>query len=94
MKGSRLWVFAYDIADNRRRRLIDRHLRNFGSRVQESVFEAWLDASTLQRVVQELRRLAHEGDRIACYPQCLWCEADGLILGLGRRPDDDHYWIL
>ncbi|HRI93047.1 MAG TPA: CRISPR-associated endonuclease Cas2, partial [Accumulibacter sp.] len=38
----RLWVIAYDIADDRRRRELARLLGRQAERVQESVFEGWL----------------------------------------------------
>ncbi|MBK8233100.1 MAG: CRISPR-associated endonuclease Cas2 [Candidatus Eisenbacteria bacterium] len=38
-----LYLAAYDIAADRRRRSVARTLRGYGQRIQESVFEVWLD---------------------------------------------------
>jgi len=42
-----LYLVAYDIADNGRRRRVAKTLARFGKRVQESVFEVALDPEDL-----------------------------------------------
>lgn len=65
-----LWVFSYDIADNRRRRQIARALADAGAnRVQESVFEAWLDSRSLALLRQQLETLMDtSADSLCAWP--------------------------
>ena len=65
----RLWMICYDISDTPRRRRIVAALSDAGAqRVQESVFEGWLDEQQrrlLERAVALLIRPQH--DSVVCY---------------------------
>ncbi len=66
--GYGLHIVCYDIANDRRRRLVVRELEAFGVRVQESVFECWLDDRQRRRLEQALARvIRQEDDSIVCY---------------------------
>lgn len=66
---SRLWIIAYDIADDRRRRILAAALSNHAERVQESVFEAWLSPVGLQQLVHEIRLIIDlASDTVRIYP--------------------------
>ena len=63
-----LHVVCYDIANDRRRRRLVRELEAFGVRVQESVFECWIDAEQRRRMERTLAALIRpEDDSLACY---------------------------
>ena len=66
---SRLWVIAYDIADDQRRRALVRCLATRAERVQESIFEGWLSPTEIRRLAGEIAGLidARE-DRVRLYP--------------------------
>jgi len=88
------WIIAYDIADNRRRGRIDRVLKNYAVRVQESVFEGWISHARLHQLKRELSAEMNMAcDHIRLYALCHWCE--GLIKsqGKGRRAEDSDYYI-
>jgi CRISPR-associated protein Cas2 len=85
----RLWVIAYDIADDRARRQVERILQGWGDRVQYSVFEAFMTLPQARRLQASLAPLIDAGtDSLRLYPLCTWCQGDQLILGQGRRSDD------
>lgn len=67
-KGYALRVVCYDIADDRRRRRVVGLLEGYGVRVQESVFECWIDEPRCRRLQSELARLiAGDEDKVAIY---------------------------
>ena len=53
MTTEELCVIAFDVASDRRRYRLTRILEGYGHRVQESVFEAWLDEAQHQRLLDE-----------------------------------------
>ena len=66
---SRLWIIAYDIADDRRRRTLANLLGTHAERVQESVFEGWLSPAELQRMEHEIADLIDPAsDTVRLYP--------------------------
>lgn len=63
-----LHVICYDIANNRRRSRVVRELEAYGVRVQESVFECWLDDAQRRRLEQEIARvICAQEDSFVCY---------------------------
>jgi CRISPR-associated protein Cas2 len=84
-----LYVICYDIADDRRRRKVDRCLRDFGIRVQESVFEARLDTRRLSKLNNRLeRRIDPALDSIRIYRLCGACAEVIELMGIGPMPED------
>jgi len=51
-----LYVVAYDIADDKRRKKLSDLLEGYGYRVQYSVYEIELSASKLERLLFEIER--------------------------------------
>jgi len=47
---AKIYIIAYDIADNKRRLRVAKTLESWGYRIQESVFQLRLDSATLARV--------------------------------------------
>ena len=63
-----LHVVCYDVANDKRRRRLVRELEAFGIRVQESVFECWLDDAQRRRLERLLASAIRPGhDRLALY---------------------------
>ena len=87
-----LRVIAYDIPDDRRRNRVAKLLEGHGERVQDSVFECWLDADQLRRLQRRLRkRINPTQDKLRFYSLCGKDQAD--IVRLGRSPittDNEH----
>lgn len=88
------WIIAYDITDNRRRARIDRVLKNYAVRVQESVFEGWIGHADLPRLRRELAdEMDARCDHIRLYTLCHWCEGAIQSQGKGRRTEDAGYYL-
>ena len=56
------YLVAYDIPDDPRRNRLARVLKDFGARVQYSVFECLLDEQLLERMVTRIRDLLEESE--------------------------------
>ncbi|MCP5538589.1 MAG: CRISPR-associated endonuclease Cas2 [Akkermansiaceae bacterium] len=52
-----LRVIVYDIADDKRLRLVAKACEDFGVRVQKSVFECWLDDDRFEQLWERLLRI-------------------------------------
>lgn len=63
-----LYVAAYDISDNHRRRRVSRLLCAFGLRVQRSVFEVWLDAEEVLELRRRVGGLLDKSDEFDIFP--------------------------
>ena len=62
------FVIAYDISDNRRRERVARVLLRYGSRIQQSVFLAWLESEELRTIRRELGSELRLGDLLEIFP--------------------------
>ena len=63
-----LYVICYDIASNRRRSRVVRELEAFGVRVQESVFECWIDEAQRRQLEQTIAKVIRtQQDSLVCY---------------------------
>lgn len=65
---AQLWVIAYDITDDRRRRRVAILLEGRAARVQDSLFEERMTARAAARLFAELKVLCGEGDSLRLYP--------------------------
>jgi CRISPR-associated protein Cas2 len=91
---SRLWMIAYDISDDRVRCRVRNILRNYGARVQYSVFECVLDASERRQLHGLLREQLASGDSLRWYPLCSWCREKTIIQGRGGPAEFPDYHLL
>jgi CRISPR-associated protein Cas2 len=82
------FVVAYDIVKDRRRNKVMNTLKNFGLRVQYSVFECDLTMGKLDELREQLRTLIDpRRDRVHIYPLCDACFFRSEGLGLeGKNP--------
>jgi CRISPR-associated protein Cas2 len=90
-----LYVIAYDIVDDARRVKVAEVLKDFGRRVQYSVFEALLDAELLARLRARVNReIDEEEDSIRIYRLCGECERIVEIIGQGVRTMEEKVYIV
>ena len=68
------FVIAYDITQDARRNRVMSLLKDYGLRVQYSVFECELDAGQAARLKESLKGLIdRRKDRVHVYPMCQAC---------------------
>ena len=90
-----LYAVCYDIQDDRRRLKIAATLKDFGTRVQRSVFEVRLNDRDLKRLKRRLEAHLHpEEDSLRLYPLCGACETKIHILGWGEVTEDPEVFIV
>jgi CRISPR-associated protein Cas2 len=90
-----LYVIAYDIPDDSRRAHIADTLKDFGRRVQYSVFEAQLDGALLAALRQRVERIVDlEDDSVRIYALCGECEDKVTIIGRGRRTTEEKLYVV
>lgn len=90
-----LYVISYDIPDDRRRARVHSALTSFGTWVQYSVFECFLNRK--QRVQLEARLLKEihlREDTIRIYGLCAGCLPKIEVLGQGELPKEDTVYLL
>ena len=74
-------VVSYDISDTKRRNRLHRALKNFGVRVQYSVFECVLAAKDVKRLEAAVRREIMDDDHVRYYHLCESCARQVVALG-------------
>lgn len=62
------YIATYDISDNRIRERVARLLTRYGSRVQWSVFEIWLDSEDLPEFRRNIGSLLSRTDEFDLFP--------------------------
>lgn len=61
------YLICYDITDDRRRNRVVHLLKDYGRRVQKSVFEAKIDPVLLERMLSEVEPFIGEEDSLRIY---------------------------
>lgn len=78
-------VVSYDIVDDRRRAKVLKTMKDFGTRVQYSVFECELNAVELARLKAQLAPIIQAGeDSVRFYALCRSCMQRIHVMGKGQ----------
>ncbi len=95
MVAAMFYAISYDISDDHRRLAIAKVLKDFGERVQLSVFEARLEGDQLERLKKRIvKAMNQEEDRVRIYPLCGACENRIEILGQGKVTQDPDVIVI
>lgn len=88
-------MVSYDIVDDRRRSKVLKFLKNFGKRVQLSVFECDLDDEMYQSMKAGVEELIDpKQDRTRYYRLCQACVKRVVISGWGEVRTDEGFEII
>ena len=89
------YLVSYDIPDDRRRSRLAKTLKDFGDRVQYSVFECNLDGGLLETMIFRIEKIVDQKeDSIRIYAICSACEKVIRIIGTGKITKDEDVYIL
>ena len=89
------YLIAYDIADAKRLRVTAKICKDYGFRVEYSVFECDLNMERLDKLLSELKAVINiKEDTILCYPICSACEKRIRRLGNIRDTPKKELYIL
>jgi len=90
-----LHLISYDVIEDARRRRVFETLKDYGRRVQYSVFECDLDEAGLTELVQRLEEaIDPERDSCRIYRQCGACEGQVRILGQADRREERGFVVI
>ena len=90
-----LILVSYDISDDRRRLRLAHALKDFGARVQYSVFECHLELDGLEKLRQRLNKLVDPAkDSVRLYRFCQDCATKQEIYGQGTSSEEPEVYIL
>lgn len=90
-----LIVVSYDISDDRRRLRLADALKDFGERVQLSVFECHLDDRQLDRLRHRVVSIIEAAqDSVRIYRLCASCHESLETLGQAEKTGDPKVYIV
>ncbi|MFQ5722551.1 MAG: CRISPR-associated endonuclease Cas2, partial [Candidatus Aminicenantales bacterium] len=85
MKEAYFWIVSYDIKDNRRRNHVSRELKNYGTRVQYSVFECLMPDEKARELTEKLESIIEDKeDSVRFYKICESCHRKISVYGRGK----------
>ena len=88
------YTIAYDITDDKRRNKVAKILKDFGKRVQYSVFECNVDRQAFLRLQNRLEKAMNMSeDTITFYYLCAACEKQIERIGLNKGLDKQSYIV-
>jgi len=89
------YIISYDIVDDKARNRVAKILKDYGNRVQFSVFEALVSPEQLQRLKERVsREIDQQLDSVRIYRLCHECERTIDILGTGEVSHDEEIYIV
>ena len=89
------YVVSYDIPDDRRRNEVHDTLKDYGTRVQYSVFECNLEPAQLLELREQLATLVvPKEDNLRYYRLCRDCLEQTVVVGERPLTTDPDYWIV
>ena len=91
---SQLWVIAYDIENDKNRYNVHEILNDYGERVQFSVFECWLDETSLRVLRSQLQQSVESNDSLRWYPLCRNCRRVIYSQGKTALGEKEQYYLL
>lgn len=95
MGEKKFYIISYDIVEDRRRTKAAETLKDYGKRVQKSVFEARLDHRTLEKLRLRLEKLIDaKTDNILVYVLCEACVPQKRSLGLTILGEEEDFRML
>lgn len=89
-----LYLVAYDIADKKRLSRVARLMKNYGARVQRSVFECHMNQTQFDSLIMQIPTVIKKReDKVTIYHLCEGCCKRFEKYGRGRLVDDLETWI-
>ncbi|MGB9673408.1 MAG: CRISPR-associated endonuclease Cas2 [Anaerolineales bacterium] len=79
------YLLTYDIADPKRLVKVAKVMESIGERVQDSVFEAYLNEAELERLLKKVNKIMElEEDSLRIYLLCAACRGKIRCIGIGK----------
>jgi len=95
MTQQRNYVICYDIVEDRKRNRASETLKDYGIRVQKSVFECRLDAVAFSTLIKLLRKIIDKDtDSIMVFLQCETCRREKTSIGIKTFIHDEAFRVI
>lgn len=92
---SMLVMISYDVVDDKKRLKLMKFLKDYGDRVQKSVFECNLSANTYERVKDGVEVIINKRkDRVRYYRICKGCVDRVEVSGWGEVTEEEDFILL
>lgn len=89
------YIIAYDIADPFRLRKVASICKDYGTRVEYSVFECELSSERLDTCLKKLEEsIVRNRDAVIIYPVCGECDKKIRRMGTAKKPENKSLYIL
>jgi CRISPR-associated protein Cas2 len=89
------YLVTYDIQDDKRRLKTAKVLKDFGQRVQKSVFECILEEKHLEKMKKRVEgSIKQDEDGVRIYRLCSGCLKEIAIIGLGVVSEDEDLYVI
>lgn len=88
-------MISYDVVDDKKRLKLMKFLRDYGDRVQKSVFECNLSQKTYETVRSGVEKIINKRkDRVRYYRICKGCVDKIEISGWGEVIEDEDFIVV
>lgn len=90
-----LVMISYDVVDDKSRLKLMKYLKDYGNRVQKSVFECHLSSQELKEVKTGVELIINKRkDRVRYYRICEGCAEKIEISGWGEVTEDEEFLVI
>lgn len=90
-----LVMISYDIVNDKTRLKVMKFLKDYGVRVQKSVFECNLDEDTFKKIKSRLEKIINrKKDRVRYYKICKACADRIEISGWGEFTEEEEFIVV
>jgi CRISPR-associated protein Cas2 len=88
-------MISYDVVEDKKRLKLMKFLKDFGDRVQKSVFECNLSPKTYERVKSGVEEIINKRkDRVRYYRICKGCVDKVEISGWGEVTEEEDFILI
>jgi len=95
MPGKTRYLVAYDITDDKKRNRVANILKNYGVRIQKSVFECNVRPGTVLEIRRHLMaEIDEKTDSVLIVPICKACAGQKMTLGLTVCFEEEEFRVI
>ena len=88
-------MISYDVVEDKKRLKLMKLLKDYGNRVQKSVFECDLSTKTYEQVKSGVEEIINKRkDRVRYYRICKGCVDKVEISGWGEVTEDEEFMVI
>ena len=90
-----IYMFCYDISDEKRLRKVAKILEKYGLRVQKSFFQANIKPELVEKIKKDIFKVMNfKEDSFFIYPLCEMCAKKAIPVGTGKLVNLEFFEIL